>query len=103
MYTAADRTVGFANNAYVFTNMDIGYTFNASFQLQRNWGNNFYTSLGYNFGVAQDASSIDAEISSDAYDRNPAYGNVNEAVLSNSLYGNRNRVYNCLVQAKSTN
>lgn len=92
VYTAADRTAGFANNAYVFTNVNVGYTFNASFQVQRDWGNNLYTSLGYNFGVAQDASSIDAEISSDAYDRNPAYGNVNEAVLANSLYGNRNRI-----------
>lgn len=92
VYTAADRTAGFANNAYVFTNVNVGYTFNASFQLQRDWGQNFYTSLGYNYGVAKDASSIDAEISSDAYDRNPAYGNVNEAVLANSLYGNRHRI-----------
>lgn len=79
-------------NAYVFTNTNKGYTFNSSFQLQRKWAKDMYASIGYNYGIAKDAASIDAEISSDAYDRNPAYGNVNEAVLSNSLYGNRHRV-----------
>lgn len=91
IYTAADKVTPYANNAYVFTNTDIGYTFNASFQLQRNWANGLYTSLGYNYGLAMDAASIDAEISSDAFDRNPAYGNVNEAVLAPSLYGNKHR------------
>ena len=41
---------------------------------------------------SKDASSIEAEISSDAYDRNPALGNVNQAVLAPSLYGNRHRI-----------
>ena len=91
VYTAADRT-SFGNNAYVFTNTEKGYTFNATAQLQRNWAHNLYTSLAYNYGVAHDASSIDAEISSDAYDRNPAIGHVNEAVSTNSLYGNQHRI-----------
>lgn len=81
-----------STNAYVFTNVNAGYTLNTTLQVQREWRGGLYTSLGYNFGIAKDASSIDAEISSDAYDRNPAYGNVNEAVVTNSLYGNRNRV-----------
>ncbi|MDX2245678.1 MAG: TonB-dependent receptor [Bacteroidia bacterium] len=89
IYGANDRA---ANNAYVFTNTDIGYTFNASVQIQRTWENGFFTSLGYNFLDAKDASSIEAEISSDAYDRNPAFGNVNEAILGPSLYGNRHRI-----------
>lgn len=94
IYKPEDRATVFGGptNAYVFTNTNVGNTSNASFQLQRNWGKNFSTSLAYNFGVSRDASSIDAEISSDAYDRNPAYGNVNEAMLTNSLYGNRHRV-----------
>lgn len=91
IYTAADKVKPYANNAYVFTNTDIGYTFNASLQIQRNWASGLYTSLGYNYGLAMDAASIDAEISSDAFDRNPAYGNVNEAVLAPSLYGNKHR------------
>lgn len=92
IYTAADRTVPFGNNAYVFTNTDVGYTFTATLQLQRNWGNGFYTSLAYNYLQAEDASSIEAEISSDAYDRNPALGHVNQAVAAPSLYGNQHRI-----------
>ncbi|MEO1382373.1 MAG: TonB-dependent receptor, partial [Bacteroidota bacterium] len=91
IYQPTDRANDFGNNAYVFTNTDIGYTFNLTLQLQRTWGKDFYTSIGYNFLDAQDASSIEAEISSDAYDRNPAIGDVNQAVLAPSLYGNRHR------------
>ncbi|MCG8328355.1 MAG: TonB-dependent receptor [Chitinophagales bacterium] len=87
VYTAADR----GNNAYVFTNTDIGYSFNATFQIRRQWDNGWFASLGYNFLDAKDASSIEAEISSDAYERNPASGHVNKARLTPSLYGNRHR------------
>ena len=45
----------------------------------------------YNFGIAKDASSISAEISSDAFDRNPILNNANKAINSNSLYGNKHR------------
>ena len=47
--------------------------------------------FGYNFLVAKDASSISAEISSDAFDRNPILSNANEARLTPSLYGNKHR------------
>ena len=47
----------------------------------------------YNFNVAKDASSISAEISSDAFDRNPILNNANAAIESNSLYGNKHRFY----------
>lgn len=94
IYGANDRAQVFGGptNAYVFSNTDIGSSFNTTVQLQRNWNKTFYTSLAYNYGVAKDASSISAEISSDAFDRNPAYGNVNQAVLANSLFGNLHRV-----------
>jgi hypothetical protein len=81
-----------STNAYVFTNTNVGNSINATLQVQRNWDKTFYTSIAYNYGSAKDASSISAEISSDAFDRNPASGNVNTAVLSNSLYGNQHRV-----------
>lgn len=80
------------NAAYVFTNTDVGRSVNVSVELKRNWQNGLYTSIGYNYLDAQDASSIEAEISSDAYDRNPAFGNVNKAVLAPSIYGNRHRI-----------
>ncbi|MEZ4986514.1 MAG: TonB-dependent receptor [Saprospiraceae bacterium] len=88
IYTANDR----GNNAYVFTNVDEGYSFNASLQIRKDWNNGWFTSIGYNFLDAQDASSIEAEISSDAYERNPAIGHVNAPRLTPSLYGNRHRV-----------
>lgn len=95
IYLDADRAqgpFGGSTNAYVFTNTGIGNSFNASVELKRNWKNGWYTSLGYNFNDTREASSIEAEISSDAYERNPALGNVNQAVLSPSLYGNRHRI-----------
>jgi uncharacterized protein YdeI (BOF family) len=92
--SAEDRAQNFGapTNAYVFTNTDIGRSFNASLELKRNWSNGLFTSIGYNFLDAQEASSIEAEISSDAYERNPAFGNVNQATLAPSLYGNRHRI-----------
>ncbi|NJO87244.1 MAG: TonB-dependent receptor, partial [Lewinella sp.] len=85
------QSFGAPTNAYVFTNTDLGRSINISLEAKRNWASGWYTSLGYNFLDAREASSIEAEISSDAYERNPALGNVNQAVLSNSLYGNRHR------------
>lgn len=92
--SAEDRAQLFGDptNAYVFTNTDIGRSINASIELKRNWSNGMFTSIAYNFNDTREASSIEAEISSDAYERNPAFGNVNQAVLSPSLYGNRHRV-----------
>ncbi len=94
VYAATDRATVFggATNAYVFTNTNVGNSINTTLQVQRNWDKMFYTSIAYNYGSAKDASSISAEISSDAFDRNPASDNVNTAVLSNSLYGNQHRV-----------
>lgn len=94
IYQVADRAVnafGGPTDAYVFTNTSLGYSFNTSLQLQRTWASGLYVSAAYNYLNAKDASSLSAEISSDAYDRNPAYGNVNQAVLGWSSYGNRHR------------
>ncbi len=91
IYLAADRN-GFGNNAYVFSGTDVGYSFNASLQMQRSWGNNF-AMIGYNYLKAEDASSIDAEISSDAYARNPGnIAHVNTPLSAPSSYGNTHRI-----------
>jgi Carboxypeptidase regulatory-like domain/TonB dependent receptor len=92
-YKITDRTSIFGGpaSAYVFTNNNIGNSTNLTLEVKRNWAGGLYTSLGYNYGLSFDASSISAEISSDAYDRNPAYGNVNTAVSAPSLYGNLHR------------
>jgi hypothetical protein len=88
IYLPADKG---DTNAYVFTNTSVGYQFNTTFQVQQNFGNGFFAMLGYNYLIAKDASSISAEISSDAFDRNPILNNANAAVLSRSLYGNTHR------------
>ncbi len=95
IYTAANQG---AANAYVFTNTKVGYQLNLSFQAQQSFNNGLFAMAAYNFGIAKDASSISAEISSDAFDRNPILNNANEARLSNSLYGNTHRFLIALVQ-----
>ncbi|MEP7253634.1 MAG: TonB-dependent receptor, partial [Ginsengibacter sp.] len=94
VYRAADKgTDGQSTaNTYVFTNTNVGYQFNASFQVQQTFKNGYYLMAAYNYLIAKDASSISAEISSDAFDRNPILYNANAAVLSNSLYGNTHRI-----------
>ena len=92
IYTNNDRTLVFGGptNAYVFSNTKIGYSFNTSVQLRRNFKNG-QVMLGYNYLDAKDASSVEAEISSDAFDRNPAINHVNNALLAPSLFGTKHR------------
>ncbi|AXT60015.1 TonB-dependent receptor [Aquimarina sp. AD10] len=95
IYQLSDRAVnefGGPTNAYVFTNTNVGYSFNWSFKLQKNFSNGIFASVAYNYLEAEDASSLDAEISSDAFDRNPALGNVNQAVSSTARYGDKHRI-----------
>jgi len=88
IYLPADQG---AANTYVFTNTKVGYQFNLSLQAQQTFKNGYYLMGAYNYLVAKDASSISAEISSDAFDRNPILNNANAAILSTSLYGNTHR------------
>lgn len=88
IYNAADKG---ANNAYVMTNSNKGYVLNTSVKLQKTFDNGLYGSVAYNYLVAKDVNSIEAEITGDAFAFNPALGNVNNAVLSNSKYGDTHR------------
>ena len=88
VYTAADKGTA---NAYVFTNTKAGYQVNLSFQVQHTFRKGFFLTGSYNYLVSTDASSISAEISSDAFDRNPILNNANAAINSRSLYGNTHR------------
>ncbi|MEN8137248.1 MAG: TonB-dependent receptor, partial [Bacteroidota bacterium] len=78
-------------NAYIFDNVSEGYSFNFSATVKKSFENGLYTSLGYNYLDAKDVSSISAEISGDAFDRNPISGNSNNPVLAPSMYGNKHR------------
>jgi hypothetical protein len=101
IYKDSDRAqgpFGGATNAYIFTNTNLGYSFNGAVQITKAWENTSVM-LGYNYLNAKDAASIDAEISSDAYDRNPAnVNNTNTAILQPSLYGNKNRVIGSIMK-----
>ncbi len=88
VYQAGDQ--GNAN-AYIFTNSKDGYQFNMSLQAQHNFKKGMYLMAGYNYLKAKDVSSISAEISSDAFDRNPILNNANRPELTPSLYGNTHR------------
>ena len=79
------------NNAYVFTNSDKGRIWNASFKAQKTFDNGLYTMLAYSYLNAKDVNSIEAEITSDAFAGNPIVGNVNDAVLGYSKYGDTHR------------
>jgi hypothetical protein len=81
-----------ATSTYVFDNVKVGYQLNVGVQVQKFFSKGWYAMFGYNYLNAKDANSISAEISSDAYDRNPAFGNVNEAIATPSLYGNKHRL-----------
>ena len=93
VYLPANKGTDGANtlNSYVFTNTKEGYQFNISLQAQRTFPKGLFVMGSYNYNVAKDASSISAEISSDAFDRNPILNNANRAINSYSLYGNRHR------------
>ncbi len=80
------------NPAYVLTNSDKGRAINASVKLSKRFDNGLYMMLGYNYLDAKDVNSIEAEITGDAFVFNPAYGNVNNDVLSYSKYGDKHRV-----------
>lgn len=94
VYEAADiatNEFGGPTNAYVFTNDDQGRIWNATLKASKTFDNGLYTSLAYNYLDAKDVNSIEAEITGDAFAGNAISGDANEAVLSNSRYGDQHR------------
>jgi hypothetical protein len=89
IYSASDKG---NNNAYVFTNSDKGRTLNASFKAQKSFANGLYLMAAYNFLNSKDVNSIEAEITGDAFAFNPNLGNVNDATLAYSKYGDTHRI-----------
>jgi hypothetical protein len=87
-YLASDKL---AQSAYVMTNANGGYSFNSSVKLQKNFKNGVFASIAANRMISKDINSIEAEITGDAFDFNPVVGNANNAVLSNSKYGDTYR------------
>ncbi|MEX0288386.1 MAG: carboxypeptidase regulatory-like domain-containing protein [Flavobacteriaceae bacterium] len=98
VYAAGDR----GDNAYVFTNSDKGRIFNAVLKAQKTFDNGLYTSLAYSYLDSKDVNSIEAEITSDAFDGNAISGNANDAVLSHSRYGDTHRFVGVISKAFKT-
>lgn len=101
IYTNNDRSqiFGGATNAYVFTNNNLGSTFNLQLQAEKTWSNGWFAKLGYNFLDARDGASTTVEISSDVFDLNPAdVQNSNRPILGPSPFGNRHRVVGVLAK-----
>jgi len=94
IYTDADHAASFLGyaNAYVLTNSDKGRTFNGTIKAEKSFDKGLYTMLAYNYLDSKDVNSIEAEITGDAFAFNPALGNVNNDVLSNSKYGDNHRI-----------
>ncbi len=95
VYTAADHALmpdyGIPADAFVFTNTKLGHALNITAKVEKSFENNLKFSLAYSFLDSYDVNSIEAEITGDAFMRNPALGNVNKDRLSHSLYGDRHR------------
>lgn len=97
IYAATDKGVwtdfGFPadSHAYVLTNSNKGSAFNTSVKLQKTFDNGMFASVAYNYLKSMDVNSIEAEITGDAFNFNPALGNVNNDQLSNSKYGDTHR------------
>ena len=79
-------------NIYVFTNTDIGWSLNGSVKIQKFWNRNSSFSLSYNYLISKDVNSASSEITSSAFNNNPALGDVNQGIISNSLFGNKHRI-----------
>ncbi len=103
VYTAADHAVmpdyGIPADAYVFTNTTEGYSYYITLKLQKQFKKGFSGNIAYNYTVSKDANSIEAEITGDAWMRNPALGNVNMEQEANSLYGDKHRVVGYVTKA----
>lgn len=101
---ATDKTLvfGLPSSSYVFTNADEGRIINASVKAEKNWENGLYAQLAYSYLDAKEVNSVDAEITSDAFNANAIVGDANRAVLSNSRYGDTHRFIGVISKAFKT-
>ena len=88
VYNLEDKS---SNAAYVFTNSDGGRIWNVAAKLQKNFANGLFGQVAYSYLNSKEVNSIDAEITSDAFNQNAIVGNVNRDALSFSRYGDTHR------------
>ncbi|WP_420386250.1 TonB-dependent receptor [Roseivirga sp.] len=79
-------------DAYVLESESKGRSVNFNLSVERQWTNDIYTMVVYNYLDAQNISSMSSPILSDALAANAVVDNTNAAVLSPSAFGNQHRV-----------
>ena len=90
------HSASFANNKFnqilLINNTNKGYQYNLTFQLQKNWSNDLFATLAYNYGQARDVNSGTNTTALSGWEFNPTPGYSNNQYLSYSVWDLRHRV-----------
>ncbi len=75
------------------TNTNKGYSYNLTFQAQRNVARGFSVNAGYTMGRAKDLNSVNSSQARSQMRYNPISGNPNNPELTTSQYQIKNRIF----------
>lgn len=92
-YGGTDKKNNNFNDIMYLKNTDEGYSYNLSFQLQRNVARGFSVNTGYTYGRAKDLNSVNSSQAQSQMRYNPIAGNPNDPVLSTSQYEIQSRIF----------
>lgn len=92
-YGGTDSKNGNFVDVMYLKNTDQGYSYNLSFQLQRNVVRGFSINTGYTYGRAKDLNSVNSSQARSQMRYNPIAGDPNDPVLATSQYEIRGRVF----------
>ncbi|PJA99844.1 MAG: hypothetical protein CO128_02405 [Ignavibacteriales bacterium CG_4_9_14_3_um_filter_30_11] len=93
LYGGTDRKNNNFFDVLRLKNTDEGYSYNLTFQVQRNAIRGFSVNAGYTLGRAKDLNSVNSSQARSQMRFNPIAGDPNNPVLSRSQYEIRNRVF----------
>jgi hypothetical protein len=90
------HTTALANNKFnqilLINNTNKGYQYSITLQAQKNWSNDFYASLAYNYGQSRDVNSGTNTTALSGWEFNPTPGYSNRQYMSYSVWDLRHRV-----------
>ncbi len=84
----------------VLENTNKGYHYNVTAQLNKNFRNDLFASLGYSYGESKDITSNPGEIAANAFQTLPIVGDPNKPVLSYSDHDLKHRFVGALSYRK---
>lgn len=93
LYGGTDSKNGNFLDVMYLKNTDQGYSYNLTFQLQRNVTRGISINAGYTYGRAKDLNSVNSSQAQSQMRYNPIAINPNDPVLSTSQYEIRGRVF----------